>query len=247
MNELVSLIDFYKENKITRHVLEKELTMKLAGAKKLFFEIVATNGINSATSFVIATLPYEDCGVIKGKILIDSAAFEIYESKELLKMINLELSYYTQRIARFHKLIKKNDVPPVSESLVFFLSLYKDTLTTLKSLDFNKLSKANVLPSENTINDIIKSIENNEYSLHEIIEKISVEKIVPKEMVKAAEELSEHLNSSVVIRVVDTDDFNDLPSINTYHNRIAAVCTSTYGAEPLSVQIKHDYVPSTNQ
>ena len=55
------------------------------------------------------------------------------------------------------------------------------------------------------------------------------------------------MNSDTFIRVVDSDDINDLPSINAYFNRIENVCTSTYGAKPVSTKIRHDYIPETNQ
>ena len=247
-NEIISLIRFYKEDKITEHVLEQELTMKLSGAKKLIFDIVSDKKSSTASTFGIAVLPYEDCGMIKGKFLIDKAVFNIYEPTEILKMINIELSNYQQRISKFYRFIKKHENPPVSESLVFFLELYRDTLATITTLDFNKLSKAGILPKEDVINSLIKTADSNELSLHELIEKISVSDVIPAQIIEAAKNLSDHLNDAVVMRVVENgDDVNDLPSVNMYHSKIQSVCTSTYGGYPYSTQIKHNYLPDTNQ
>ena len=246
-DEILSLIKFYKEDKITRHVLEKELTLKLAGNKKIFFEIVDTRSHNTATSFVLSTLPYVDCGVIKSKFIIDANAFRIYEAKEILKMINLELSNHTARIRKFYKFIKTANIPPISESLVFFLGLYRDTLSTLKTLDFNIISKVSILPRIEDIDSIIKSSNDNEISVDTLIERISIADLLPEEVISFAKKLSEDMNSDTFIRVVDSDDINDLPSINAYFNRIENVCTSTYGAKPVSTKIRHDYIPETNQ
>ena len=246
-DEILSLIKFYKEDKITRHVLEKELALKLAGNKKLFFEIVDSKSHNTATSFVMAVLPYEDCGVIKSKIIIDANVFGVYEAKEILKMINLELANLTTRLKKFYRFIKKANNPPISESLAFFLSLYKDTLVSLKTLDFNCISKASILPRVEELDKLIEAANDNVGSVESLIERISIADVLPEEIVTFAKELSAHMNSDVMIRVVDSDDVNDLPSVNAYFNRIEAVCTSTYGAKPHSTKIRHDYLPETNQ
>ena len=247
-NEIIPLIRFYKEDKITEHVLEQELTMKLSGAKKIIFDIISDKKSSPSSTFGLALLPYEDCGIIKGKMLIDKAVFNIYEPAEILKMLDLELSNYQQRISKFYRFIKKHENPPVSESLVFFLKLYKETLITIKSLDFNKISKAGILPKEDTIDELIKSAESGECPLHELIERISVSDVLPNQIIDAAKNLSDHLNGAVVIRVVENgEDVNDLPSINMYHSKIQSVCTSTYGGYPFSTPIKHNYTPETNQ
>ena len=246
-NEILPLIRFYKEGKITEHVLEQELTMKLSGAKKLMFDIVSDKKSAASSTFGLAVLPYEDCGMIKGKMLIDNAVFNIYEPVEILKMIDLELSNYQQRIAKFYKFIKKHENPPVSESLAFFLKLYKETLVTIKSLDFNKISKAGILPKEEVVDDLIKSADSGECP-YELIERISVGDVLPSQIVDAAKKLSDDLNNVVMMRVVENgEDVNDLPSMNMYHNKIMSVCTSTYGGYPFSNPIKHDYLPDTNQ
>jgi hypothetical protein len=56
----------------------------------------------------MAVLPYEDCGVIKSKIIIDANVFRVYEAKEILKMINLELANLTTRLKKFYRFIKKD-------------------------------------------------------------------------------------------------------------------------------------------
>ena len=137
--------------------------------------------------------------------------------------------------------------PPTSEVLAFFLNLYKDTLITLRSLDFNKISKEGVLPRVEEVDKLIDAANNNTGSIESLIERIAVADILPEGVITFAKELSQHLNNDVMIRVVDTQDVNDLPSINAYFNRIESVCTSTYGAKPISVKIKHDYTPETNQ
>ena len=246
-DEILSLIKFYKEDKITRHVLEKELTLKLAGNRKLFFEIVDNKSHNTATSFILAVLPYADCGVIKSRMIIDANVFRIYEAKEILKMINLELSNVTARMRKFYKFIKKAEVPPVSESLAFFLGLYKDTLISLKTLDFNQISKASILPRTEDIDKLITAANNNTSSIESLIERVYVADILPEAIITFAKDLSKSLNDCDIIRVVDSQDVNDLPSINAYFNRIEAVCTSTYGARPMSTKIRHDYIPETNQ
>lgn len=246
-NEIISLIRFYKEDKITEHVLEQELTMKLSGAKKLTFDIISEKKCSPSATFGIAVLPYEDCGMIKGTMLIDRAVFNIYEPVEILKMIELELGNYQQRISKFYRFIKKHENPPVSESLVFFLNLYKETLSTIKSLDFNKISKAGILPKEEAVDELIKAADSGDCPIHELIERINVSDTIPSKIVDAAKNLSDHLNDAVTIRVVENGDVNDLPSVNMYHSKIMSHCTSTYGGYHHSTPIKHNYVPDTNQ
>lgn len=235
---IAEMISLYKENKITKYVLERELSHLLGDDWEV--RITSNAKATTTTTYGIFPMPEKRLNGLHVVCFIDECALEsFYSAEELVERLQLIAPMKQTFIKSFFKLLvnHKNSALMFSDVIACFLRIYQSCIQYLS------VPGKDFIPSNSTILELISSFENDE-EVRKNIERLTINNIIPKDVIAAAETLvhdSAGISDEPTIAISDIP----LPSVNLGRQEIRTFCDGTY--ELGHKDIPWDYTPSTNQ
>jgi hypothetical protein len=253
VQEVIQLFELYRENKITKYTLERELTHvygQVAYPATLFVEVLEETSGPSGRTFGFVSIPKISRTITTVGIYIDEDSIRnVFTPEELVKMILVEANSIQKTLKQYSKFVLDytDSIVGLSETASLFLNMYRSMRERISEA-IPGICKDKPVPRMEDIDTLIVSLNDGEQPVSEIVEKIVVDGVLPKKSIEAAKELIESLKET--IRKEDTDKkFKDLdpniPSSNIFKTYVRTFVDGTYQI-PGKV-ISHDYEPDTNQ
>lgn len=235
---IAELISLYNENKLTKYVLEKELSNFLGD--DWMVQIVSQAKATTTTSYGIFVMPEKLPITLHVICYIDECALKnFYTPEELCKALHSLAGMKQFFIKSLFKLLKEHseNVLTFSDVIACFLKLYKASFSCLE------VEGKDFLPTPMQLDSLILAFE-NEANVRENTEALTAGNIVPCEVVEAAHKISHDFIEKVSGPIVKfVDEMHPVQDLYGQHAR--SFCDGTYKLS--SNQIPWDYTPSTNQ
>jgi hypothetical protein len=250
-DDLAKMIELYKNDKITKFALEKELIgsyLKVTYPLKITFCISEDHTGPSGSTFGLIAIPKISPSGTIVEICIDKDAIKnAFTPEEMVKIIFIETLNIQKTIKTHSRFMLDNAGGPISlgQAVAMFLDTHKDTLEEIMEYAPEVL-KNKPIPSIEKIEELIKLLEDPAQKSEEIVEKVVVEGILPKKSIEAAKELVKSFKENLrgeenTGKVSDPDNV----SINTFKTHTRTFVDGTYQIP--GKKIAHDYEPDTNQ
>jgi hypothetical protein len=257
---LVNIINFYKQSKITRNSAELELSKAVSETigqdDVVQVKIIEEKDSSTNSTFGIVSLPEKTGERVHISILIDKdAVMNLMSPEEILALLETELDEYQTVLKDYSKFLKskgENELS-VSDTLVFFLGLYKDSLERFSKSHkevYDRLRNLSTIQSAASIESEIKAIESGNFELSTISERLLLSKKMPHEFEKAAKALASisqnNISQTSKIPLFYRDEE---PVMNQFYQQRRALSDGTFDIEKKgrSSKIEHNYLPKTNQ
>jgi len=255
--ELEQFINLYRDSKITQFALESELTRAMTEfvyPMKVIVKIIKNDAGHSGSTFGIKALPEINSKDNTMCIAIDDGALlNLFTTEELIKILKEE-TYYSQHVLKEYSrflMSKVGSDPSLSEAVVFFLKLYKDSLNNLiEKLPsiVSKLQSNKVLTTTEDIDREIDVINSGKEKIDIIIERLVVKSLLPLITVEKAKQLTQVIaNSAKEDESLKLFINPEEPGMNQFRQKQRALSDGTYTNKPKSTIIPYDYEPETNQ
>jgi hypothetical protein len=257
---LVNIINFYKQSKITKSSAELELSKSVSEAigqdDVVQVRIVEEKDSSTNSTFGIVSMPEKTGERVHLSLLIDKdALMNLMSPEEILALLETELEDYQKILKDYSKFLKskgENELT-VSDTLSFFLNLYKDSLERFSKAHkevYQKLRDLSTIQSVASIESEIKAIESGNFELSTIFERLLLSKKMPQEFEKAAKSLTNisHNNLSQTSKV-PLFYKDEEPVMNQFYQQRRSLSDGTFDIEKKgrSTKIEHNYLPKTNQ
>jgi hypothetical protein len=255
--ELEQLINLYKDSKITQYALESELTKSMTEflyPMKVIVSIVKQDAGHSGSTFGVKSLPEVNSKDNTMLIAIDnSALLNLFSTEDLIKIFKEE-AYYSQHVLKEYSrflISKLGSDASLSESLIFFMRLYRDSLKNLSEklpLVITKLQENKSLVTIEQLEAEMADIAQGKEKIELAIEKLVVKGLLPLISVEKARQLTQ-----VIANSAREDESLKLftnphePAMNQFRQKQRALSDGTYSNKPKSTIIPFDYEPETNQ
>jgi hypothetical protein len=257
---LVNIINFYKQSKITKSSAELELSKAVSesiGQEDVVqVKIIEEKDASTNSTFGIVSMPEKTGERIHLSILIDKDALSnLMTPEEILSIMEGELENYQKILKDYSKFIKSKGETElsISDTLSFFLGLYKDSLERLSKNQkelYEKLRSSLTIQSVESIDSEIKAIESGNFDLATIFERLLLSKKMPQEFEKAAKAIASITHNSISqTSKIPLFYRDEEPVMNQFYQQRKALSDGTYDIEKKgrSQKIEHNYLPKTNQ
>jgi hypothetical protein len=249
-DELAQMIELYRNDKITKFALEKELIssyLDVAYPLKITFCISEDHIGPSGNTFGLVSIPKVSTTSSILEICVDKEAVKnAFTPQEIVKLILVETLNAQKTMKTYSKFVLEHTGGPVSlaQAAELFLDIYKDSMEKFFEYIPEVLKDKN-LPKLERIEEVMDMLEDPSQKSEEIVEKITVEGLLPRKAIDAAKELVNSFKETLRKEdIVDTSN-PDVLSINPFTKHVRTFVDGTYQIP--GKKIAHDYKPDTNQ
>jgi len=256
-DSLVKLIDLYKQSKITKGAIEMELSKAvgaITGNEVVQVKIIDEVDSNTNTTFGTVSLPEKIGEKLLLTVLIDKdAILNLVSPEDILEMISEETKDHQKTLREYSKFLKSKEENELSlsDALIFFLGLYKQSLARLSENQkevYTKLRNNRTIQSVESIQSEIDALKNN-FDIHNVSERLTLSKKMPRIYVDSANEIAKVSGNTLTdVSAVSLFYRDDEPVMNQFYQQRRALSDGTYDlSKNKSKKIEHDYIPKTNQ
>jgi hypothetical protein len=254
--ELVMMLDLYKQGKITISAMELELTkaaVEKTGQETVQVKIVQEVDATTNTTFGVVSLPEKIGEKLLLTVIIDKDAItNLLSPAEVVDIMCVEIESYQKTLREYSKFLKSKDENEmsISDALLFFLGLYKDSIGRIEEKHpevFKRLRESRTIQSVQSLESEVKALEDGSEPLM-IIERLTLGKKMPQRFVEVAKELAKVSKDDITTTSkVPLFYRDDEPVMNQFYQQRRALSDGTYDIEKNKSQIiDHKYVPKTN-
>ena len=241
--KLHEIVELYKNKKVSKLVLEKEIM--LAMACNIDVEAIVTAPIMASTNITygVAMLPDKRNGRFSLKVLIDNRIFEnrMLSSGAIARMILENFKNREQILSEFNKLLKK-DIVFIDYTTIYttLLRIYRISLMINRATCAEFPEVLRILPTVEKLDQDINMLENGEMSLEQKKEQLRVDGFLCQDFIDFANRVEEIRNKNVI--TVDLSNA-DAPIENAEYDNIKSYCNPPYDDNYKVTQIPYDYIP----
>lgn len=241
MEQLANLVRLYKENKTTKYILEKELTVFMGNHCEVY--IVEDSAPSTSMSYGVFVIPEQRSNGIYLMYFVDrSALFNFYSEKEFvlaMKQLKADQQKVFHEYSNFMKSTAANSVS-FNEIFAEYLRLYGIIRASLQTSGTNN----DFLPSDKSITEMVVKFEDG-LANEQDVENLKINDVVPFKAIELARKFSEKSGSDEV-NVIFNKSALETPSMNLGRQEVLELVNSETDYIGHK-DIKYDYLPSTNQ
>ena len=242
MKDALSIIEFYKDNKISTYSFESEISRLFPSILNL--KVVLDNKTVVGTtnsSYIAALVPEYVNGTTITTLAIDEYALKnklstadvsyVLDCAE--RLVPSTIRHYISYINRY----KDGEIGFI-DCIAIYINCYKVFLDEMvKNPSLNKLVEEKTI-SLDKLSDLQLAIENGTESLEHIIEFISVHKLLPELALYKAEKLFQDRNTAVAGEHKNID----IPKSNELYAKMASLSTGIINPE-FHQDLDPNYIP----
>jgi hypothetical protein len=254
--ELAQIIELYKNDKLTKYVVEKELV----NAARFFIKtgvgisvkIESDEGSNTSSTYLSATMPgvmnIEDLTVL----LDEDAVKNILSPEEVVKVFTTECMNNQAILKEYSRFLlsHSNEDITVIDALETFLNLYKISMNAHEEKVpeiVSKLREKKMYPESDCIIKELENLNSNEEKIDIVLERLIVSDTLPTVFVKRSKEVAQKIrNHYKKIETIDVRYSDENPHVNNFQKQRIAATDGKY-VNMKGKEIAHDYKPTTNQ
>lgn len=255
--ELVRLLELYKQAKITQPAIEAELSkaiIEMTGQDTVQLKVVETAEPDTNSTFGAVSLPESIGDRLLLTVLVDKdAILNLVSPEDVLDLISLEVKDSQKTLKSYSKMIKSKEENELSlsDALIFFLGLYRDSLKRMQESKqdlYDKLRGNRTIQSPEHIEAEIKALEENA-DIFAVSERLTVSKKMPKVFADHAMEIAKVSGNSLTdVSKVPLFYRDEEPVMNQFYQQRRALSDGTYDlSKGRSQKVEHNYIPKTNQ
>ena len=224
--ELAQTIELYKNDKLTKYVVEKEL----ANAAKLLIltdvgitvKIESDEGSNTSSTYLSATMP----GIMNTTsmtILLDEDAVKnILSPEEVVQIFTTECMNNQAILKEYSRFLLgySNEDITVSDALETFLRLYKISVAAAEEkvpVIVSKLREKKMYPTTEAIVKELDCLNSGEEKLDLILERLIVSDTLPTALVKRSQEVAQKIREYYKkVETIDVKYSDENPHMNNF-------------------------------
>jgi hypothetical protein len=254
--ELAQTIELYKDDKLTKYVVEKELAI----AAKLLIKtgvgitvkIESSDGSNTSSTYLSATMP-SIMNVNNLTILLDEDAVRnILSSEEIVKVFTTECMNNQAILKEYSKFLLSHSDEDITviDALEVFLTLYKISINAHEEKIpeiVSKLREKKMYPDSDAIIKELEKLNSGEEKIDITLERLIVSDVLPTSFVKRSQEVAQKIrNHYKKVETLDAIYSDEQPHVDNFQKQRVAATDGKY-ANMKGKEIAHNYKPSTNQ
>jgi hypothetical protein len=253
IEEMKRLLSMYREGKITKFALEKELNTDVYGMaipSQVNIEFDLGHVGSSGSTYLMAVKPYFSPRS-GATIIVDNNALSIFTDAEIIDGIVAIIHSLPNVMSIFYNM--SNDGDTVFKALEGYIRLFKSSLeTAMAQIQDPERKKAlsQAVMSDKDFEDLLAEAKGETLPIGDFKEKLMLLGTFPTQLVKEAEDLAMRRHRESVTEIHDDflrDDDPNIPTANKYHDHRKKYVDGTYDHDKLNKEIPFDYKPSTNQ